>query len=76
MPKTTKIQPAAKRLKIEATASKSERPDWLDNTPVMDYMLRAIADQEVQTIELTVDEYDALKEHLAKMRGYKALKAA
>ncbi len=51
-----------------------ERPEWMDETPpetayalVMEVEADAIED--VQRIEMTREEFIALKQHLAKMRG-------
>ncbi len=65
MPKKPKTKPAAKE---------PELPGWLTGTPAMEYALEAFFDQDQQHIELTMDEYEALKCHLAKMRGHQTPK--
>jgi hypothetical protein len=46
-------------------------PDWMKPSPQCSYALTAYSwdGGEVQGAELTVEEYDALKAHLAKLRG-------
>ncbi|MCU1327488.1 MAG: hypothetical protein JWN34_2858 [Bryobacterales bacterium] len=48
-------------------------PEWMLNTPRIGYSLAAadlnLSDHPFQEIELTVEEYDALKRHLADLRG-------
>lgn len=68
MPKKPKTQPAAKVAK-----RKAEAPEWLSETPATTYVLEAGSDQIIeplQTIELSLDEYENLKRHLGKLRGH------
>jgi len=65
--KKTKTKPAAKRPKTETAAV--ELPEWMDGTPTMMYTLEAFHEQTRQEVRLTLEEYDALKEHLCKLRG-------
>ena len=47
-------------------------PEWLSETPTTTYVLEAGSDQIIeplQTIDLSLHEYEILKRHLAKMRG-------
>ncbi len=66
----TKKKPAAKRAKTDTTAA--ELPQWVTDTPGVYYQLEMSTEHDgnVQTIDITLDEYWALKEHLAKLRGY------
>jgi hypothetical protein len=68
MPKKPKTKPAAKRLANKREATPEER-EWMLETPAMLYSLEACFDQHQQQIDLTMDEYDALKAHLVKLRG-------
>jgi hypothetical protein len=45
-------------------------PDWLTDTPPVDYSLEMYVGESQQTISLTREEFIALKLHLAAMRGY------
>jgi hypothetical protein len=49
-----------------------EIPDWVDNTPYeTEYELTMNnGDQNIQLIHLNREEYEALKAHLAALRGY------
>ena len=67
MPNKPKTKAAAKRSKTETAAV--ELPEWMDGTPTMIYSLEAFHEQTRQQVNLTVEEYDALKEHLCKLRG-------
>jgi hypothetical protein len=65
-------KPAAKTAKKNAKAIPA--PEWLLDTPEILYQLMAEDHQSgdwKQSIELTYAEFDALKDHLAKMRGIK-----
>ena len=67
MPKKPKKKSAAKS-KAKTVVS----PEWLGETPATTYTLEAGSDQimePLQTIELSLDEYETLKRHLARMRG-------
>ncbi len=51
----------------------SAAPDWLEDTPQLDYILTIETPSDefyAQKIEVTKEEYIALKGRLAKMRGY------
>jgi hypothetical protein len=47
-----------------------ELPEWLTETPVMQYTLEAFFDEDKERVELTLEEYEALKIHVGKLRGY------
>jgi hypothetical protein len=48
-----------------------QRPDWLETRiQTFGYWLSLEENSVLDPIELTRDEYVALKQHLAKMRGY------
>jgi hypothetical protein len=71
-PKKPKTKPAA--------APAAEKPEWLMSTPATLYSLEAVstndATQPAQQIELTQDEYNALMDHLFRLRGFEASEAA
>ena len=68
MEDTTQPAPAPSVAQAETA---TERPDWLDETPKMDYGLVVMGpDDEAQNIEVTIEEYDLLKVHLARLRGF------
>lgn len=65
-----KIERAPKKAK---KAPAEEVPEWATTTPEeIDYYLEMYDpnDEALQHVDLTRDEFIALKEHLAKMRGF------
>jgi hypothetical protein len=68
----TAITPATKRQKRKVEAA-PELPEWVnERTPTTDYTLEATSDHGIdQAVEMTLEEFEALKEHLCKLRGYK-----
>lgn len=53
-----------------------ERPEWVLDTPMYNYLLYAesnVSDDGAgeQKIDVTLEEFESLKKHLAKMRGFK-----
>ena len=58
----------------EPAAPKESEPtpsSWLNETPTMDYTLEATSENGIQqSVEMTLEEYEAPKEHLCRMRGY------
>ena len=64
---------AAARSHAARKAKSPERPKWVLDTPMMYYALEAYVTDlgcEPLRITLTIEEFDILKTHLAKMRGY------
>jgi predicted DNA-binding protein (UPF0251 family) len=60
-----------------AAAPELEVPAWVNYTPEIDYQLVTMGvDHAAQSIDLTLAEYEALKAHLAAMRGYAQKEAA
>jgi hypothetical protein len=58
-------------LNNETKQAALEIPDWVENTPGVYYELSmATDDGDEQRIEITREEYLALKERLATLRGY------
>ena len=70
MPEKPKKKSAAKVQTAKAAAS---LPEWVNKrTPTTDYTLEATSDHGIdQAVEMTLEEFEALKEHLCKLRGYK-----
>jgi hypothetical protein len=66
--KTSKIT-----LKATRKPTMPPAPEWVTRTPEPGYNLTMFGadDDAAQDIDLTRDEYEALKLHLAKIRGYK-----
>ena len=61
-----------KTAKPAANADPVNKPEWLLETPAMLYSLEAASSESelsAQQIEITMDEFIALKEHLAHLRG-------
>jgi hypothetical protein len=66
-----KTKPAAKAATKPAVAH-PEFPDWVDFEPLADFRLIAWESDETSVeITLTSQEYAILKDHLARLRGYK-----
>ena len=69
-----------KRPARSATKPATELPEWVTKTmPEPDYVLEMACrcgDCNTESVDLTRDEYLALKLHLAKLRGYTVPKAA
>ena len=62
------VEPPERQAEPESNGP--ELPEWLEETPEYTYQMDAWnSNTTVQEIELTRDEYIALKQHLAKMRG-------
>ncbi len=57
--------------KAPITQPAQKLPEWVKDTPVMEYTLEASpSDGGIeQRIEMSLSEYDALKRHLARLRG-------
>jgi hypothetical protein len=51
--------------------SPGSTPEWLTETPEILYTLEAFYNEELDRVEVTKDEYVALKHHLATLRGSK-----
>ena len=63
------------------TPAAEPAPEWLAETPEIEYSLEATDfeaahDQQLQKVLVTRVEYIALKDHLAKMRGYAVTEVA
>lgn len=64
----------------QRTRPKKATPDWITDTPAATYQLLSLwgdgfKQNPPQEIPLTIEEYEALKRGLAKMRGYAAPEA-
>ncbi len=72
--------PAKKTTPRKPKAKAQNLPGWIETPQPAEYRLTMIADDEdsdpYQTIDLSRDEYLALKQHLAKLRGLKVSRAA
>ena len=73
MPENT-VTRRSQRAAAPKKTKTNQKPEWLDDTPSTKYTLEAAPSEGgiEQSIEMTVEEYDALKGHLAKLRGYVA----
>jgi hypothetical protein len=56
--------------------SPGSTPEWLAETPEILYTLEAFCDEELERVEVSKDEYVALKHHLATLRGLPVKRAA
>ena len=80
MPKKSKTQPAAQTppkpevvppVRAESALQVSPVPDWVDFHPRADFRLVAWEnDESTVEVRLTAQEYEILKDHLARLRGY------
>jgi hypothetical protein len=64
--------------RLAKAASPSTTPEWLSETPTTEYCLTAQScdnAEAAQDINLTLAEYEALKRHLAQLRGVTVPKA-
>ena len=67
-----------KDTKRSAKPATEPEPDWLETPDDMHYIMSMDANvgEYLQEVDLTREEYIALKAHLAKLRGCAAPKAA
>src|SRR5687768_5139793 len=68
-----KIGAQATRMEDMATSDGDPKfaTHWLTETPAVNYSLVAVFDTvHMQELHLTLEEFEALKAHIAKMRGY------
>jgi len=66
--------PAATDQKRESRKPSSAKttvpaPEWATQTPEILYTIEAFLGETIEQVDLTREEYIALKRHLAKMRG-------
>jgi hypothetical protein len=73
MPKKPKTNPETKtapKAAADSALQVSSVPDWVDFHPRADFRLVAWeSDESTVEVVLTSDEYCALKDHLARLRG-------
>jgi hypothetical protein len=69
MPMKPKTKPAVKRSVRRLSSTPEPLPEWMDGTPTMLYTLEAFHEQTRQQINMTREEYNALKLHLCALRG-------
>ena len=61
--------PKTKRASKPAKKTPAELPHWVNNTPEMSYTMEAFSGETHEQINVSVEEYKALKATLAKFRG-------
>jgi hypothetical protein len=66
---TTSVKQKRGSRKPSGAETTAPLPEWVEQTPDIDYSMEAFLETTIEEVALTRVEYIALKGHLAKMRG-------